>query len=317
MRIKAALGVLGALALMATPLAAAAETPAVGAGLWPSGYEAGTVDCGSFVSDDRGFCQVYDTGSVELGVKFTSSQSVLATGVRVYRVDGGTVSGSLWKAGGGSALASGTFPAAPSSPDWQDLAFTTPVPLVPGTTYIASYFAPNADYAAENYYFANKEVTVGPITALQSVEANLNGVYCYDATTCFPSDSFRDSNYWVTPLWAYGFDGFHQPIDVGIWNTAQAGRAIPVKFGLSGDQGLAIFQSGFPRATPIACDLSAAADAVEETTSATTSSLTYEPTSDQYVYTWKTARDWANKCYRFELGLVDGTSHSVDVRFTK
>ena len=37
-------------------------------------------------------------------------------------------------------------------------------------------------------------------------------------------------------------------------NTAKAGSAIPVKFSLGGDKGLAILTDGYPKATKIACD---------------------------------------------------------------
>ena len=47
------------------------------------------------------------------------------------------------------------------------------------------------------------------------------------------------------------------------------------------------------------------------------SSLSYDASADQYVYTWKTSKSWAGKCYRFELGLDDDTSHTFDVQFKR
>ena len=58
-------------------------------------------------------------------------------------------------------------------------------------------------------------------------------------------------------------------------------------------------------------------DAVEETVTAGGSSLSYDAGADQYVYTWKTSKSWAGKCYRFELGLDDDTSHTFDVQFKR
>jgi len=40
-------------------------------------------------------------------------------------------------------------------------------------------------------------------------------------------------------------------------NSAKAGSAIPIKFSLNGDQGLDIFQTGYPVSQEIDCDLAA------------------------------------------------------------
>ena len=304
MRMKALGAVLAMIAVAVVPGVASGATGGAGSGLWDSS----TVPAN----------QIDDSGSVELGVKFTTSEPVLTTGIRVYRVDSGAVTGSLWTSGG-TMLATGTFE--PQADDgWQDLVFASPVPIGPGQTYVASYFTPNADYAYEHFYFTNSALTVGPITALQSVEGDRNGVYCYVGESCgsFPTNSYRDSNYWVSPLWAYDFDGFYQPVDNGTWNKAKAGSAIPVKFSLGGDYGLDILQAGYPKVTPLACPAaSSPTDPVEETVTAGGSGLTYDANADQYAYVWKTAKSWAGKCYRFELGLDDGTSHTFDVQFVK
>jgi Domain of unknown function (DUF4082) len=312
-----AAAVLTAFALVAIPTAAGA-TGSAGAGLWPSTHEAAATDCGSFTRDTNNFCYIDDGGAVELGVKFTTSMPVLATGVRIYRVDGGSVTGSLWKADG-TLLATGEF-AAQTGHGWQDLVFATPVPIVPGQSYIASYFAANADYAFEWNFFTNSAFAVGPITAQQSVEGDRNGVYCYVGESCnlFPTNSFRDTNYWVTPLWAYDFDGFYQPVDNSMWNKAKAGSAIPVKFSLGGDYGLNVLKAGYPKAIQIACpNSSEPTDAIEETVTAGGSSLSYDPYLDEYIYVWKTTKGWAGKCFQFDLGLNDDTSHTFDVQFVK
>jgi hypothetical protein len=194
------------------------------------------------------------------------------------------------------------------------------VSIEPGKTYIASYYAPDAAYAFQYSYFANGAYGAGPLVASQSVQGDGNGVFCYDGASCsFPTDTYRDSNYWVTPLWAYRFTGFYQPIDIGgVWNTAKAGSAIPVKFSLGGAQGMDVINAGSPTATETACPgASAALDAVEETVTASQSGLTYDASADQYTYVWKTNKAWAGKCYRFDLGLNDQSSHQFNVEFPK
>jgi hypothetical protein len=115
---------------------------------------------------------------------------------------------------------------------------------------------------------------------------------------------------------AYRFDGFFQPVDTAVWNTAKPGRAIPVKFSLDGDQGLDIFRAGYPMSRRITCPTGATpTDQVEQTLSAGGSSLTYDAEADQYVYVWKTSKAWAGQCFRFVLGLDDGTSHTFDIQF--
>jgi hypothetical protein len=325
MRLKVVMAAVAA-AVMSMALASTAAGATSGdEALWGASYvgsATGVEQCGSGGGarsvDSGGFCVIDDFGAVELGVKFRSDRALLVTGVRVYRVDSGSMTGSLWTADG-VLEATGTFDPY-SGQGWQDLHFSTPVAIAPDETYVASYSAPNADYAFELGFFSSQSVTVGPITALSSAEAGGNGVYCYVGQDCdrFPTYTYNDTNYWVSPLWSpYEFTGFRQPVDTGKLNVAKAGSAIPVKFGLGGDLGLAILRAGFPRATPIVCDSSASVDAVESTAAAGSSTLSYDPLSAQYVYTWKTSKSWANTCYRFDLGLLDGSVHTFDVAFVK
>src|SRR5262249_41332893 len=103
-----------ALATLTVPQTASAADTNV-PGLWPSTFTAAQTDCGSFSHDANNFCWTAGGDGnlagpgVELGVKFTSSQSVNITGIRVYRVSPGTVTGHLWDGAGGLPLAAGTF----------------------------------------------------------------------------------------------------------------------------------------------------------------------------------------------------------------
>lgn len=290
------------------PVSAAAGALVEPQGLWSrdSAFSGSTMD------DDG-------VGPVELGVRFTTERPVQVTGVRAYRVDEGPVTGSLW-AEDGSRLATGEFPAW-SGPGWYDLAFDSAVVAQPGDVYIASYFAPNAFYGFTYYYFTGQSYTVGPVTALASVEGSGNGTYCYpELTACaFPDQTFRDSNYWVSPLWTeYRFDGFYAPVDNDAWNEAKAGRAIPVKFSLGGDFGLDVIADGRPTARSIACPGSGVTtQLVEEASTPGSSGLSYDATSDTYSYVWKTSRSWAGRCMEFDLGLDDGSSHTFRVWFTR
>ena len=116
----------------------------------------------------------------------------------------------------------------------------------------------------------------------------------------------------------FKFSGFFQPVDnPPTLNTVKAGSAVPVKFSLNGDQGLSIFAAGYPKSEQIACDSTEPADGIEETVTAGGSSLSYDPTTDQYTYVWKTNKAWANSCRQFVVQLNDGTFHRANFKFTR
>lgn len=123
----------------------------------------------------------------------------------------------------------------------------------------------------------------------------------------------------------YDWDGFFQPVDnpstdftVKSWNRAKAGSAIPLKFTLGGDQGLGIIDGGAPKIVQVACPNSSLDGApIEETVNAANSGLRYDADAGQYIYVWKTNTTFANKCFRLDLKLVDGTTHSAFFNFVK
>jgi hypothetical protein len=175
-------------------------------GLWDADFGPGlqAADCGRWRLDD-GFCTANDwRNGVELGTRFRASRVVSVVGVRIYRVDQATVTGSLWDSLG-NRIATGTF-APTTRKGWQDLVFAQPVTISPGQTYIASYYTPATKYAFQ-YDFFDRAVTRGPITALRATDSAPNGVHCYDVAPCTsPTDGFRSSSYWVTPLWQNASD---------------------------------------------------------------------------------------------------------------
>jgi hypothetical protein len=101
-----------------------------------------------------------------------------------------------------------------------------------------------------------------------------------------------------------------------VLNVVKAGSAVPVKFSLTGDQGLNIFfDPSYPRSQAIACDASAPADGVETTVTAGQSSLSYSAGSDQYTYVWKTDSSWSNTCRALIVRTKDGLVHRADFQF--
>jgi len=114
----------------------------------------------------------------------------------------------------------------------------------------------------------------------------------------------------------YNFAGFFPPVaNLPVLNVVEAGRAIPVKFSLSGDKGLGIFAPGSPSSGPIVCNSSDPATALVETLTAGGSSLSYNPATDQYNYVWKTEQAWAGTCRQLVLQLNDGSIHRANFMF--
>jgi hypothetical protein len=151
--------------------------------IWQNGTPTGSVDAN-------------DTSPVNLGVRFQASGSGFITGVRFYKYSDntGAHTGNLWSADG-TLLATGTF-SGESASGWQELDFSSPVPVTAGTTYVASYHTEAGHYAVTLQGLASA-VTNGPLTALAA-----GGVYAYGSGNTFPSDTYNSANYWVDVVYS-------------------------------------------------------------------------------------------------------------------
>jgi hypothetical protein len=128
---------------------------------------------------------------------------------------------------------------------------------------------------------------------------------------------------------AYKWTGFFQPIDnnpdqsgnialATVWNSAKAGQAIPIKFSLSGYQGMSIFwDSTYPKTTHVTCPAAMPTLDSIETYASSTPGLQYDATADQYNYPWKTSASLASTCQMLTVKLADGTNHYAFFKFTK
>jgi hypothetical protein len=134
-----------------------------------------------------------DADPIEVGVSFTSSVAGKVTAINFYKGpgNGGAHVGHLWSEAGDQPLATVDFTAETAS-GWQTAQLATPVTLVPGQTYVVSYFAPQGRYSYSSGYFASDK-TSGPLTA----GASGNGLFKYSPTGGFPESSFGATNYFV------------------------------------------------------------------------------------------------------------------------
>ena len=157
-----------------------------------------------------------DPSSVEVAMKFHSDTFGTITGVRFYKANTntGTHTGSLWTASG-QLLAQATFTNETAS-GWQTVTFASPVTIMPNTTYVVGYFAPNGHYSASSgwFYPAPSPPPVGggsydasPLHGVSNA-TSANGLFAYTDATEFPTSTFGASNYWVdamfTPIPAPG-----------------------------------------------------------------------------------------------------------------
>jgi hypothetical protein len=166
-----------------------------------------------------------------------------------------------------------------------------------------------------------------PATATDNCGGSISIVYSPASGSVFPvgpttvtitaTDSHNNSStatFTVKVL--YNFTGFFQPVDnLPTLNVVTAGKGVPVKFSLSGNKGLSIFAANSPYSVGINCDGSAPQSDVEETVNAGGSSLSYNATSDQYNYVWKTENSWKNTCRQLNVKLNDGSTYTAIFKF--
>ncbi len=159
------------------------------------------------VTATPGTASANDSNSVELGVRFTADATGVVNGIRFYKGAGntGTHTGTLWSATG-QQLATATF-SNESTSGWQQVNFSSPVPVSANTTYIASYHAPNGNYAADGNAFAASGVDNAPLHATANTATAPNGVYTYAASTAFPNQTWQSTNYWVDVSFTPGGSG--------------------------------------------------------------------------------------------------------------
>jgi hypothetical protein len=172
------------------------------AGLFaPATSAASTCPCTLFgPSDTPQFASYPDPNAVELGVAFDSDTDGFIDGVRFYKGpdNTGTHIGSLWTSDG-TLLAQATF-TDESATGWQQVNFSTPVPVAAGTLYVASYHTDVGEYAVTPEYFSFASVDNSPLHAPGGDQNNPNGLFAYSPVPTFPSGTFNGNNYWVDPV---------------------------------------------------------------------------------------------------------------------
>ncbi len=171
-----------------------------------------------------------DPNAVEVGVKFRSDQAGFITGLRFYKTSGntGTHVGHLWTAGG-TQLAEATFSGETAS-GWQEISLDSPVAIDANTTYVASYYAPNGNYAAGNNYFATGGFDSAPLHALGDGVDGPNGIYKYGTSGGLFAgggpDAFQSSNYGVDVVFANTVGPDNTPPTINVRSPASGASGV-------------------------------------------------------------------------------------------
>jgi hypothetical protein len=183
--------------------------------------------CNLFGSATPGTAAVSSPSAVELGVKFSADADGWITGLRFYKgaTNTGTHVGSLWSTAG-QLLARATF-TGESASGWQNVSFGTPVAVTAGTTYVASYYAPNGHYAVDLGFFTNA-FDNQPLHAPATGASGGNGVYKYGASPSFPTDTYQASNYWVDVVFTTSAPADTTPPQVSSVSPAAGSSSAPV-----------------------------------------------------------------------------------------
>ncbi|NPC97950.1 DUF4082 domain-containing protein [Nocardioides sp. zg-DK7169] len=159
-----------------------------------------TCPCTVHGADEPAVAAADDPAARELGLRFRVDVDGFLTGVRFFKGTGntGTHVGSIWSAAG-ERLASAAF-GGESAGGWQRVDFATPVPVLAGESYTASYTAPAGRYAMESEAFSARSWRRGPFTVLGGYGAAPAGVF--GAPGVLPTESSRNTGYFVDPVFS-------------------------------------------------------------------------------------------------------------------
>jgi endonuclease/exonuclease/phosphatase family metal-dependent hydrolase len=137
-----------------------------------------------------------DTKAVEVGVRFRSNVAGTVEALRFYRGTGNSsgYTARLWTSTG--TLLAQVPVRDVRIPGWQEGLLSKPVTLTAGATYVVSYYSSNGQFARDVDGFASALVS-GNLTAPAGASVGGNGVYVYATGGGFPTNAYKDTNYWV------------------------------------------------------------------------------------------------------------------------
>ena len=161
----------------------------------------------------------------------------------------------------------------------------------------------------------------GPNTTDCSGATNVNtssvgaGTYAMTATDRAGNQATATANYAVQ----FKFAGFFAPVDNGVFNVVQAGRAIPMKWQLLNSAGTPALN--LANVTSLGfVQVSCAAEVISvplEDTADTTGASGLRIVGTEYQFNWQTEKRFAGLCMEFRVSFTDGTTQSAKFKFKK
>ena len=218
-------------------------------------------------------------------------------------------SGQLCDAAGNcaSGISAGPFKIDSAAPT---ASITTPAS---GATYTLGA-AVNAAYTCADTGGSGVAACSGTVASGSAIDTSSVGPKTFTVTVTDNAGNQGSAQVGYTV--AYSWSGFFSPVSLPpTVNSAKAGSAVPLKFSLGGNQGLAIFAAGSPSSQQVNCDNGAPVNVVEQTVTAGASGLQYDPSTGQYTYVWKTQSAWSGQCRQLSIKLVDGSTHVANFKF--
>jgi len=269
----------------------------------------GAVSCSTVVSDAVLGAAAADDNCAGVG---TVTRSGVPSG-NVFPVGTTTLTYSVTDAHGNSASATQTVTVIDNTPP-----VVAPPPNI--TVYLPLHSTATSMTVSYPTQATATDNCDGPIPS-GSISYNPSSGSTFPVGTTTVTVSATDSSHNVgtstfTVTVLFDFTGFFSPVsNPPTLNVVNAGRAIPVKFSLSGNKGPNILDANSPQSGSIACDGSAPVVDLTDTLTAGGSSLSYDASADQYIYVWKTDSSWAGSCRQLVVTLKDGTSHTANFKF--
>ena len=152
---------------------------------------------GSLFNDDQ---------PVELGEKFTVNQVGTITQLKYYRApadasDTDVRALHLWD-GDGNLLGSVTITSNPGQSGWQSANLTTPIGIIPNQNYTVSYRTNDNYLGLYNFFDTSYADPYGVLSSPASSFGagsgpNGNGVFQYGSELVYPTNTYKNANYWV------------------------------------------------------------------------------------------------------------------------
>ena len=147
-----------------------------------------------------------DNQPLELGEKFTVNQVGTITQLKYYRApaDAGDTDVRtlhLWD-GDGTLLGSVTISSNPGQSGWQSADLSTPIAILPNQTYTVSYRTNDNYLTLFNFFDTSDTDPYGVLSSPASPfgagnGTNGNGVFQYGSELVYPTNTYKNSNYWV------------------------------------------------------------------------------------------------------------------------